>query len=227
MRKLGTSYRATPIQAAARGMAAGLAATALLSVLARILPTMSNQPQNSKPGGKPLPPEEASHSEPARAGQEPSQAVMPSLSLQQEDARKTAENPPGITPAKALAQPLAPGPEGLAAQFAFKFAAGIFDQDITPYAGPAGLGVHIAYGSWWGMLYGLLQASYRRPPLLFGALYGLGVWWIGPGWLVPAMKLMRRPWEEPPLRTAMLVAGHVVYGIALAETFERLDRKGA
>ena len=85
--------------------------------------------------------------------------------------------------------------------------------------------VHLAYGSAWGMLYGLLQATYRRPPAAFGATYGLIVWLVGPAFLVPAMRLMGRPSEEPPARSAALIAGHLAYGVALATAFEALQRQ--
>ena len=83
----------------------------------------------------------------------------------------------------------------------------------------------MVYGSAWGMLYGLLQASYPRPPGAFGAIYGFLVWLIGPAFLVPAMRLMGRPSEEPVGRTAALITGHLAYGVALATAFEALQRK--
>jgi uncharacterized membrane protein YagU involved in acid resistance len=101
-------------------------------------------------------------------------------------------------------------------------ASGLFGRDISPAARPVGVAVHLAYGSAWGMLYGLLQCSYRLPPVPFGIAYGLAAWWVGPAFLAPAMKLMRPPLEEPPVRTTMLLAGHVVYGAALAAVFEAL-----
>jgi hypothetical protein len=126
--------------------------------------------------------------------------------------------------ARALAIAQSPGPEGLAEQFAFKAASGLFGRDIAPYARPAGRAVHLAYGAVWGTLYGILQSSYRRPPVPFGAVYGLLVWLVGPAFLVPAMRLIGRPSEEPAARTAALIAGHVSYGLALAATFEALRR---
>jgi uncharacterized membrane protein YagU involved in acid resistance len=108
-----------------------------------------------------------------------------------------------------------------------KVASGLFGRDITAYTRPAGFAVHVVYGSTWGVLYGLLQASGRWPPGLFGILYGLVVWLVGPALLVPAMKLMRPPQEEPRLRTAMMVAGHIAYGVAIAGAFETLEREAA
>ena len=113
----------------------------------------------------------------------------------------------------------------MAEPFAFKLAAGLFDRDIAGASRPAGLAVHLAYGTTWGVLYGLLRASARWSPALAGAIYGLVVWLVGPALLVPAMKLMRPLPQEPPLRTAMMVAGHVAYGLALAAVFEALARE--
>src|SRR5687767_2720630 len=58
----------------------------------------------------------------------------------------------GQSPAGALAQPTAPGPEGLAEQFAFKIASGVFGRDLSPHARAAGIGTHLLYGSAWGAL---------------------------------------------------------------------------
>ena len=182
-----TAARGTPLGAAGRGLAGGIAGAILLSVLSRILPGLRAW----------------------RSGSE----LLPPVGR------------PEATPARALTQVQSPGPEGLAEQFAFKVGAGVFGRDISPQTRPAGRAVHLAYGAWWGMLYGLLQASFRRPPALFGAAYGLAVWLVGPAFLVPAMRLMGRPSEEPSGRTAALVAGHVAYGLALAAVFEALQRE--
>jgi uncharacterized membrane protein YagU involved in acid resistance len=130
---------------------------------------------------------------------------------------------PTLTRALTLSQ--SPGPEGLAEQFAFKVASGVFGRDLSSSVRLAGRVIHVVYGSAWGMLYGLLQASYPRPPAAFGAIYGFLVWLIGPAFLVPAMRLMGRPSEEPVARSVALVTGHLAYGVALATAFEALQRK--
>jgi uncharacterized membrane protein YagU involved in acid resistance len=129
------------------------------------------------------------------------------------------------TLARALTLAQSPGPEGLAEQFAFKVASGVFGRDLSASARLAGRVIHAVYGSAWGMLYGLLQASYPRPPAVFGAIYGFLVWLIGPAFLVPAMRLMGRPTEEPVARSVALLAGHLAYGVALATAFEALQRR--
>jgi uncharacterized membrane protein YagU involved in acid resistance len=182
-----TPVSGTPIGAAGRGIASGLAGALLLSIVSRVLPGLRTQ-----------------------------HATIP-LGRMDDSAEPTL--------AQALTLAQSPGPEGLAEQFAFKVAAGIFSQDLGPHARLAGRAVHLVYGSAWAMLYGLLQASYRRPPAAFGATYGLVVWLVGPAILVPAMRLMGRPLEEPAERSAALIAGHLAYGLALAAAFEALQRQ--
>jgi uncharacterized membrane protein YagU involved in acid resistance len=174
----------TPLGAAGRGIAGGLAGALLLSVVSRVLPGLR------------------------------ARRIMIPLGPREES--------PVPTPAQALTLAQSPGPEGLAEQFAFKVAAGIFGQDIGPHVRLAGRLVHLAYGAAWGLLYGLLQATYRRSPAAFGTVYGLVVWLVGPAFLVPAMRLMGRPSEEPTGRSAALIAGHLAYGVALATAFEAL-----
>jgi uncharacterized membrane protein YagU involved in acid resistance len=181
------SKSGTPIGAAGRGIAGGLAGALLLSIVSRMLPVLRAQdlPISTGPSAD---------------------ALQPTL-------------------AQALTLSQSPGPEGLAEQFAFKVASGVFGRDLSSSARLAGRVTHLVYGSTWGMLYGLLQASYPRPPAAFGAIYGFLVWLIGPAFLVPAMRLMGRPSEEPVARSVALVTGHLAYGVALATAFEALQRK--
>ena len=40
----------------------------------------------------------------------------------------------------------------------------------------------------------------------------------------PAMKIMRPLPKQPPLRIAMMIAGHVVYGLAVAIAYQFIER---
>ena len=182
-----TSKVGTPIGAAGRGIARGLAGALLLSIVSRMLPILRT-PRLAIAAGR------------------SDDALQPTL-------------------ARALTLSQSPGPEGLAEQFALKVASGVFGRDLSSSAQPAGRIIHLAYGSAWGMLYGLLQTSYPRPAAVFGVIYGFLVWLVGPGFLVPAMRLMARPSEAPVARSAALIAGHLAYGVALATAFEALQRK--
>jgi uncharacterized membrane protein YagU involved in acid resistance len=214
----------TPVAAAVRGAAGGVAATLLLSMLARVLPGMRDRPP-----ARPVPPVTPSDPfDPAGVQEWQARAQTPALGGGRAHGphfghRFPPPGPPPGSPGGALVQVQAPGPEGLAAQFAFKVALGVFDKDIAGQLRPVGLGVHVLYGTFWGALFGIVQGTYHRRPGPTGALYGLLVWLIGPALLVPAMKLMQSPAAEPPVRTASMVAGHVAYGVALAAVYERLE----
>jgi hypothetical protein len=54
---------------------------------------------------------------------------------------------PTLTRALTLSQ--SPGPEGLAEQFAFKVASGVFGRDLSSSARLAGRVIHVVYGSAW------------------------------------------------------------------------------
>jgi hypothetical protein len=224
--KTATPYasRITPMRALCCGATAGFAATVLLSGLSRVLPGMNGDRARPKPKETPNPPTDPFDPHQVQEWQERSWSPA-AYQVAVKTKRAGAETAEEVTPASVLVQPQGPGPEGLAEQFAFKVGAGVFDKDISPYVKPAGLATHLVYGSLWGALYGLIRASYQVPHRLAGALFGLGVYAVGPAWLVPAMKLMGYPPEEPPLRTGMMVAGHVVYGVAVAEAFESMERR--
>ena len=63
-----------PIVAAVRGAAAGLLATLLLSLLARVLPGMSTQPGGGQPPGQPRPPQDPFNPRAVQAWQTHAQA---------------------------------------------------------------------------------------------------------------------------------------------------------
>ena len=257
-----TADRRFPLGAIARGAAAGLTATLMLSALSRVLPGMGLDPKlgdaQKDKGPPPIPADPFNHAQ-VEEWQERSQAPAAFRPRVEKEApkrggvadRQTGEvaerrkgptlllsnfaGSPGrnssashtgepISPASVLLQPESPGPEGIAEQFAFKVASAIFDTDISAIKKPVGMATHLSYGSLWGAIYGLLRTSLRTPGLATGAVFGLGVWAIGPATLVPAMKLMGKPTEEPPMRTAMMILGHVAYGLAVAEVFEMETR---
>ena len=224
----------TPLGAAGRGVLAGVGASLLLSFLARVLPGMENtrpEPEPEPAKDSSGPPDDPFDRRQVRdwqaRGQAPAAYEPPSESSDRPPTGEKDTPVAGTTPAGALAQPTAPGPEGLAEQFAFKIASGVFGRDLSPHARAAGISTHLLYGSAWGLLFGLIQGTVQRPPAAVGPLFGLLVWLAGPATLVPAMKLMRPPLEEPPIRTAMLIAGHLAYGFTVAGVYDLLDRDRA
>ncbi len=131
----------------------------------------------------------------------------------------------GITAGQALAEgpSMPPNMNRVTATFVQKVATGIFGTSLRPkqqYV--AGIAWHLAYGGFWGTVYSLVQSSAPVSKFLLGPIHGLLVWAIGPGWLVPQMKLMLPPAKQHPRLTAMVIAVHVAYGALVALVFHLL-----
>jgi hypothetical protein len=184
-----------PAEAAIYGLAAGLTATLLISALSRI-PKVREYAEQS------------------------SWIDQPFSELEEE-----IEGAAPMSPATALVQASGPGPEGPAGLFAAKVASGLFGRDLATRTRQWGKAVHLAYGSLWGLIYGILQTTRTRRPVLSGASHGLFVWAFGPALLVPAMKLMPAPAKAPRGRSALSLAAHVMYGVTVAALFSRLAQK--
>ncbi|MBA2475365.1 MAG: hypothetical protein H0V40_05355 [Actinobacteria bacterium] len=82
--------------------------------------------------------------------------------------------------------------------------------------------VHWAYGTGWGMLYGLTQGTARGRVIPRGLLFGTAVW--GSAYvLLPAMKLYKPLWKYPPSTLAADWAQHAVYGLGVAAGYRAID----
>lgn len=133
----------------------------------------------------------------------------------------------GISAAAALAEgpDMPPNLNRVTATFVQKLATGVFGTSLSAQEQVvAGTAWHLAYGGWWGTLYGLVQSSVGVSPVALGPLLGLGVWAIGPGWLVPKMKLMLPPQQQQPRTAAVVASMYVAYGALVAVAFGRLRR---
>lgn len=83
---------------------------------------------------------------------------------------------------------------------------------------------HWAYGSLWGVLYGLAQTTLRMPEPVSGALFGMTVWGVGPLSLFPAANLTP-PVARQDTRTLATNGGlHLLYGWVTAWTFRFLSK---
>ncbi len=74
--------------------------------------------------------------------------------------------------------------------------------------------LHFGYGAATGAVFGAVAPRHRGAAIAAGALFGLGVWTVSDlGWL-PAFGVRQSPRWDPPARTKLLIASHLVWGAA-------------
>lgn len=133
-------------------------------------------------------------------GLSPSESEMPRTSVEAEQAAEQ--------PTERLAE---------------KVSVGVLDrpleEDTKQIAGQA---VHWGYGTAWGVLYGLVQGSFRWPDLIHGTFFGAVVATVA-STLVPAMGLTPSPRRQPMAMKAMQIGLHLLYGWTTALTFRLLS----
>ncbi len=77
------------------------------------------------------------------------------------------------------------------------------------------LAAHFGYGATAGAMYAPLARIFQLPLVPGGLGFGLLVWLVSYlGWL-PALGLFPPPHREAPQRIALMIAAHVVWGLAL------------
>lgn len=81
---------------------------------------------------------------------------------------------------------------------------------------------HWAYGTGWGVLYGLAESRAMLPLPQAGPGFGLAVWAAS---LVhmPLLGLAPPVWKYPPSAFPPDIGFHLVYGIATAVAYEAID----
>jgi uncharacterized membrane protein YagU involved in acid resistance len=85
--------------------------------------------------------------------------------------------------------------------------------------------VHWAIGVGAGAVYGALVQEPTRARVPDGALFGLGVWTVAFGALLPALGITRPVWRSTARETAVNVASHLAYGAATALVTSELGRQ--
>ena len=76
------------------------------------------------------------------------------------------------------------------------------------------MALHVGYGSATGALFGLVAPRRPLPAVAAGALFGFGVWAASYlGWM-PAAGVRHSPRWDPPTRTRLILASHLVWGAA-------------
>lgn len=204
---------------AACGALAGIAGTLVITITVRMFSWFeSAKAARQKPSKLPQHPFEK---EEVREWQDRSR----SPSAYSKPAGEQASGaPPAVTPAGALSEVTAPGPEGTAELFFVKAGSGLFDRDVSPYSRIGGKVLHVAYGTLGGAIYGCLPHRKLHAPWIHGSLFGLVLWGVGPGWIVPAMHLIPPLRRTPKREVALMIAGHLIYGVSVAAAFNRFVR---
>jgi hypothetical protein len=99
---------------------------------------------------------------------------------------------------------------------------GVFHKEASPDVIPLlTQGMHWAYGTGWGAVYGLVEGSKARRPLVDGLVFGTGVWALSYATLVP-MGIYRPPTGNPPAELAIDWSYHAVYGAAAAAAYRAI-----
>jgi uncharacterized membrane protein YagU involved in acid resistance len=79
---------------------------------------------------------------------------------------------------------------------------------------------HFGFGTVSGALFGVLRESIPLKPPVRGAVYGLAVWTGSYLGLLPAMNLISPATKHPVRRNLLMIAAHLVYGVALDAVIE-------
>jgi hypothetical protein len=109
-------------------------------------------------------------------------------------------------------------------QVAERLASQVFRRELSQETRQRlGVGIHWAYGAFWGALSAQLQLTLRPPAVPYGIALGVAVWAVGPARLVPALGLYERPASSGIMRRGLAIGLHVLYGVTTALTLERLS----
>lgn len=105
-----------------------------------------------------------------------------------------------------------------------RLASRVFNRELSNQSRQRlGLGIYWAYGALWGALSAQIQVRLRPPAAPYGILLGVVVWLIGPGRIVPALRLYERPPNSGIGRRLLAISLHILYGLTTAMTLDRLS----
>ncbi len=82
---------------------------------------------------------------------------------------------------------------------------------------------HFGYGTVVGALYAPLSRKVQAPTAVKGALFGLLVWTVSYLGVLPMAHVFPPATKQPRRRNELMIAAHLVWGIALALLSERLS----
>ena len=83
-------------------------------------------------------------------------------------------------------------------------------------------GMHVLYGSSWGIPFGVLAGTRGSQPEPAGVAFGLAVWGASLAQL-PALGLAPPPWNQSPRALATDAGFHVIYGLGAAAALRALS----
>jgi hypothetical protein len=109
------------------------------------------------------------------------------------------------------------------AKVAKRIGEGIFQKDVSPDLIPLlSNATHWAYGTSWGIPYGLAVAGRAGRPIPRGTTLGVTVWASSYLQLVP-MGIYKPPWKYKPQELALDLSFHIAYGLGTALAFHAMD----
>src|SRR5688572_24055444 len=82
--------------------------------------------------------------------------------------------------------------------------------------------LHLGYGLFLGLIYGLTLGRKREPQVVHGMLFGVAEWALGFFAIIPALGVARPAWRTHPLENAINIGSHLVYGAVTAFLTEEL-----
>jgi hypothetical protein len=82
--------------------------------------------------------------------------------------------------------------------------------------------MHWAYGTAWGLAYGLATRRAEPGPVAGGLTLGIGIWAASYVELVP-LGIYKPPWEYPASELSLDLGYHLAYGLAVAGVFAALE----
>jgi uncharacterized membrane protein YagU involved in acid resistance len=93
--------------------------------------------------------------------------------------------------------------------------AGVAHKIDEPQMEALTLGAHVGYGALCGAVFGLIAPKNRAAAIGAGALFGFAVWAASYKGLLPALEIRHDAKHDPPARTGLMIAAHLVWGTAL------------
>jgi len=100
---------------------------------------------------------------------------------------------------------------------------GLSEPDTETELNVATTFTHFGYSAFSGILYSLAAPFLHIPLVLRGLVSGLALWIFGyMGWL-PALQLLPPPERKPAGRNALMITAHLIWGLAAAVVFDRLE----